>query len=371
MAATNFGALSTAEVRAWSSKIWMAGRDSNFWFSNGFIGEGQGNVIERVTELTETKRGRVCTMNLVADMQGDGVVGDNLMEGNEESLSNDTIEIRIDQLRHGVRSAGRMQEQATVIRFRAQGKDKLGFWMGDKLDELMFLTISGVSYSTKLDGSSRASTSQLPQLTFASDVSAPTSGRKYYAGSATSTATLTASDKMTWNLIVNVQAYAKRKRMKPIRSGGREYYAMVMSTEQMRDLKTDNTYQTLVSKAGPRGDNSKLFTGAVAVVEGVILYDHQKVYNTLGLASSSKWGSGGTVDGAQALLLGAQALGFAQLGNVDWAESDNTDYGNRPGIAVGRIVGIVKPAWKSLFDSNTRQDFGVMSVYTAASATGA
>ena len=144
---------------------------------------------------------------------------------------------------------------------------------------------------------------------------------------------------------------------------------MLLSTEQMRDLKTDNTYQTLVSKAAPRGNDNPLFKGATAVVEGVILYDHQKTPNTLGLASGSRWGSGGTVHGAQALLLGAQALGFAALGNMEMEESDNTDYGNRPGMSVGRIIGFKKPDWKSLFDNKTRQDFGVMSIYTAAAAS--
>jgi N4-gp56 family major capsid protein len=371
MAATDFGALSTQNKRIWSAKLWMAARDQNFWFSNGFIGDDPGSVIQRITELTDTERGKVCTMSLVGDMEGDGVVGDNLMEGNEEALWTDTIEIRIDQMRNGVRNRGKMAEQATVIRFRAQARDKLSFWMADKLDELVFLTISGIGYSNRLDGTSRPAGSQLPQLAFAADVTAPSSARRMFAGAATSTATLTASDKIAWNLIVNAQAYAKRKRVKPIRSGGRDYYAMVLSTEQMRDLKTDTTYQTLVSKAAVRGESNPLFRGATAVVEGVVLYDHQKVANTLGLAANSKWGAGGNVDGAQALLLGAQALGFAQLGNVAMSESDNTDYGNRPGMAIGRIVGLVKPAWRAIFDNKTRQDFGVISIYTAASPSGA
>jgi N4-gp56 family major capsid protein len=369
MPATDFGALSTAQKRVWSAELWAAGRDQNFWFSNGFIGQGAGSVIQRITSLTETERGRVCVMSLVGDMEGDGVAGDNVLEGNEESLWNDTIEIRIDQLRNGVRSKGRMAEQATVIRFRAQAKDKLSFWLADKIDELGFLTIAGIAYTSKLDGTARVGTSQLPQLSFAADVTAPTTGRRMFAGAATSTATLTASDRMNWNLIVSAQAFAKRKRVKPIRSGGREYYAMVLSTEQMRDLKTDNTYQTLVSKAAPRGNDNPLFRGATAVVEGVILYDHQKTPNTLGLASTFKWGSGGTIDGAQALLLGAQALGFAQLGNVEMNESDNTDYANRPGLGIGRVIGFIKPAWRSIFDNRTRQDFGVVSLYTAAGAT--
>ncbi|MBU8540185.1 N4-gp56 family major capsid protein [Falsiroseomonas tokyonensis] len=369
MAATDFGALSTAKKRVWSSEIWMAGREQNFWFSNGFIGDGTGSVIQRITQLTETEKGRTCVMSLVGDMEGDGVVGDNLLEGNEESLWNDTLTITIDQLRNGTRSKGKMAEQETVIRFRTQSKEKLSFWLADKIDELAFLTISGIPYTKKLDGSTRNASSQLPGLAFAADVVAPSSGRVRYAGTATSTASLTASDKINWNLIVTTAAFAKRKLVKPIRSGGRDYYAMVLSTEQMRDLKTDNTYQTLVSKAAPRGTDNPLFKGATAVVEGVVLYDHQKVANTLGLTSGvDKWGAGSTIDGAQALLLGAQALGFAQLGNVDYAESDNTDYKNRPGIGIGRIIGMLKPNWKSLIDNRTRQDFGVVSLFTAASA---
>jgi hypothetical protein len=43
-----------------------------------------GSVIQRVTELTETERGKECVMQLVLDMQNDGVVGDNELTNNEE-----------------------------------------------------------------------------------------------------------------------------------------------------------------------------------------------------------------------------------------------------------------------------------------------
>lgn len=368
MAATDFGALTEARKRVWGSEIWLAGRDQNFWMSNGFVSKAANSPVQMITELTETERGRECIMQLVADLQGDGIVGDNLLEGNEESMFNDTLVLKIDQLRHGVRSKGRMSEQTTVIRFRTVGKEKLGFWLADKMDELMFLTLAGMTYDKRLDGSTRVD-SQLPSLAFNADVTAPTTARRMFAGVATSTASLTASDKLTWNLIVAAQAYAKRKRIKPIRSGGREYYALLISTEQMRDLKTDTTYQTLVSKAAPRGDGNPLFKNAIAVVDGVVIYDHQKVPNTLGLASSSKWGASGTVDGALGQLLGAQAIGFAKLGNMDYNESDNTDYNNRPGMAVGGMFGMVKPRYKSIYDSNTTQDFGTITIYTAAAAT--
>jgi hypothetical protein len=61
-------------------------------------------------------------------------------------------------------------------------------------------------------------------------------------------------------------------------------------------------------------------------------------------------------------LLGAQAGGLATLGNMFMRESDNTDYGNRPGIGIGRKIGMLKPQFKSLPDSSSLEDFGVISI---------
>lgn len=368
MAQTDFGALSAARKKLWSADVWQAGRDASFWFSNGFIGKGNNDntrPIKRVTELTETDRGTECVMQLVLDMQTDGIVGDNTLTGNEEALVNDAQTIKIDMLRNAVKSKGAMAEQQTVIRFRAVAKEKLSFWLGDKIDELAFLTGSGRAYTLKTDGTTRTS-SQLPQLAFASDVVAASSGRKVFAGSATSEATLTASDTMSWNFLVDAKTLAYRKKVKPIREGGKEYFAVVMSPEQRRDLVTDTTYQTIVSRAAERGFSNPLFNNALAVVDGLILYAHNKVFNTLGLTGSTRWGAGGTVDGAQALLFGACGMGLATIGDSQMLEGDINDYGNQPGIGIGRKVGLLKPQFKSIPDNLTTQDFGIVSLYTAA-----
>ena len=370
MAATDFGALTTAQSRIWSAELWKAGRDESFFFSNGFIGKSDSDmnsVIQRVTKLTETQRGRECVMQLVQDLTGDGIVGDAKLEDNEEALVNDAITIRIDQLRNGVRSKGQMSEQATVIRFRATAKEKLSFWVGDKLDELMFLTLAGRAYTLKLDGSSRTG-STLNTPSFASDVAAASTNRIVFAGSATSEATLTADDKMSWAVLVKAKAVAARKRLRPIRGGGKGHYVVVLSSEQERDLLLDPTYQTIVKSAGARGDKNPLFKNAIANVQGLVIHSHPKTYNTLGLSSGSKWGSGSTIDGAQAMFLGAQAGGLATLGDMFMHESDNTDYKNRPGIGAGRKIGMLKPQFKSIYDSDSTEDFGVLSVKTAAAA---
>lgn len=371
MQVTNFGALSTAQKKLWATEVTVAGRDNNFWMMNGFVGRNTADMtkpIHRITDLTRTERGLTAIMQLVAELQKDGTPGDNIAEDNAEPLENDAIEITCDQLRHAVASKGRVAEQSTVLRFRSLAKDKLGFWLGDTIDELMFLTAAGRAYTLTTGGATRSDPA-LAQLRFASSVTSASSGRIMHAGSASSEGSLTASDKMNWNLLVQACAYAKRKRLKPIRGGGKPYYAVVMSTEQARDLKQDNTYQTLVSKAGPRGVNNPLFNNAFAVVDGLILYEHPKVYNTLDATSgTAKWGSGMTVDGAQAMLMGAQALGWATIGDTIWAE-DTKDGGNRPIIFYGRLFGMLKPQYKSQYDSNTRQDFGLLHIKTAAAQT--
>lgn len=366
MAQTDFGALTAAQKRVWSGKTWSQYRDESFWQSNGFVGTNGNTPIHQVTELTKTTKGLECVMQLVNDLEGDGVVGDNDLNGQEEAMVNDAQIIKIDLLAHAVKSKGQMSEQATVLRFREEGKNKLAFWLPNKLDELMFLTAAGRAYTLNTNLSTRAS-SQLPQLSFASDVSAPSTNRVRYAGSATSEATLTAADKMSWNTCVAAKTYARRQGIRPIRQGGKEYYAMVISPEQRRDLVTDADYKTIVANGQERGQSNPLFKNSIAVIDGLILYEHRKVINTMGLASGSKWGAGGTVEGAQATLFGAGGLGFTTLGGGEWLEGDLNDYGRKPAIGYQQHVGILKPQFKPT-KNTTREDYGVIAVKTAAAA---
>ena len=373
MADTAFGLLTSLQKKVWLTKVRVQGRHRSFWNSNGFISGGSEDTntpVTRVTELTETERGTEAVMPLVPDLSVDsGVVGDNELENNEVALQADSQTIRIDQIRNAVRSRGAMSEQETVIRFRAQAQDKLAFWLADVKDELQFLTIAGRAYTLNTNGSTRGA-SQLSQLRFASDVVAASTNRIMHAGSATSEATLTAADTMNWDLIVRAKAFAKRKAIAPVRMGGREYYALVTSTEQSRDLSQSADYKSLTAQAMPRGTDNPLFMNAKRVVDDTIIYDHQKVFNTLGLGSGSRWGAGGTIHGAQAQLLGAQALGICELTKGSrMVENSLRDYENRPGIGIRNIFGTLKPQFKSKYDSNTTEDYGTVAIKTAAAAS--
>jgi hypothetical protein len=81
------------------------------------------------------------------------------------------------------------------------------------------------------------------------------------------------------------------------------------------------------------------------------------------LASGSKWGATGVVDGCRALFCGAQAMGMADIGNAYW-EEDDFDYNNSPGISVGKMLGFLKPKFETIYTQTATadQDFGVMAL---------
>ena len=77
MATTDFGAASALRVKEWSLTVTMQGRDDSFWFSNGFVSAStadQNKPIQRVTELSKTKRGLECVMPMAMDISADAAV---------------------------------------------------------------------------------------------------------------------------------------------------------------------------------------------------------------------------------------------------------------------------------------------------------
>ena len=143
MAVTNFAALQPQQKIYWSKKTWTAARED--MFVNKFLGDGPSAIIQHVTELTQTEKGTQALMSMVADLVGDGVVGDNWREGNEEEMQASWQEIKIDLISNQVRTKGKLAEQRSVISFRNVAKDRLAYWLANRVDELAILTLSGIS----------------------------------------------------------------------------------------------------------------------------------------------------------------------------------------------------------------------------------
>lgn len=369
MALTNFAALTDEQKTVWSMDLWKQAR--NYAFVNKFLGTGSNSMIQHITELKKSEKGARAVITLLADLEGDGTAGDRTLEGNEEAMKSYDQVIRIDQLRHANRHEGRMADQKSVVEFRNNSRDVLAYWLADRIDQLAFLTLSGVSYSMRNNGATRVG-SDLPFLEFAADISAPSNLRKVrWNGTAKTlvtngaTSAITTADTPSWELFVQLKAYAKDQYLRGIKgSGGEEVFHAFLTPQAMARLKLDPTYMQNVRSARQRSESNPLFTGSSVEIDGIVFHEFRHVYNTSGAASGSKWGAAGDVDGCQILFCGAQALAMADIGNPEWVEK-GFDYENQQGISVAKILGFLKPKFNSIYAGNTVQDFGVISVYVA------
>lgn len=366
---TNFSLLTDEQKTWWARDLWKNAR--NMSFVNKFLGSGPNSVIQHITELKKTNKGNRCVITLLADLEGDGTVGDRQLEGNEEAMKTYDQVIRYDQMRHANKHEGRMADQKSVVGFRENSRDVLAYWLADRIDQLAFLTLAGRSYTLYPNGATRVG-SDFPHLEFAADVSPPTSRRTFRWNGTTKTLvagggtnTVTADDTPMWELFVQLKAEAKDRYIRGVKgSGGDEVFHAFLTPQAMAKLKLDPTYMLNVRSAQKRSETNPLFTGSSVEIDGIVFHEFRHVPNTVGMASGSKWGALGTIDGCQILFCGAQALGMADIGNPIWVEK-GFDYDNQQGISIAKMVGFLKPKYNSIYDSNTVQDFSVLSVYVA------
>lgn len=362
MALTNFANLTNEAKTAWSMDLWRHAR--NYSFMNQFTGTGPNSVVQRITELKKSEKGARAVITLLADLTGDGVAGDRALEGNEEAMQTTEQVIQIDQLRHANRHEGRIADQKSIVNFRENSRDLLAYWLADRIDQMAFQTMAGFAYSLNPDGTTRVG-SDLPNLEFAADVSAPTSQRVAQWDAANglvvggTTSALADGDSITWETLVRMREQAKKSYMRGVRPQGGmdELFHVFMTPTCMANLKLDADYMANLRYSTSAKYNSKLFEGGGVMVDGMMLHEYRHVPH------SSTWG-GGAVAGSAVIMAGAQALAFADIGNPEWVEK-YFDYDNQPGIAVGKMLGFLKPKFKNIYANNTVQDHGVFVTYVA------
>jgi N4-gp56 family major capsid protein len=379
MANTNFASLTSEQLTIWSKDFWRVAR--NMSFINQFAGSGPNAMVQKISELTQSEKGARAVITLLADMTGDGIVGDNTLEGNEEALRAYDIVVQLDQLRFANRLAGRLADQKSVVNFREHSRDALAYAMADRIDQLAFLTLAGIDYTLKNSGAARSvlsSGQNLGDLAFSGDVTAPTtnrhrrvSGNDITGGDVTA---ITSSDTLKYKNIVQLKAFAKDNYIRGIRgAGNEEIYHMFVSPQVMADLKLDSDFLSNVRNAGVRGPNNELFSGSSSLmVDGVMIHEFRHVFNTANAttgtsanagAAGYKWGADADVNGSACIFAGAQALAMADIGLPEIVE-DTFDYGNQNGISIGKIFGLKKPKYQSDYNSGV-EDFGVIRLDVA------
>jgi N4-gp56 family major capsid protein len=324
--------ISALRAELWRKQLFADVQDE--LYMQRFIGTEESSMIQELEDL-KAEPGSNISFGLGAKLSGDGITGDSELEGNEEAMTDYDEDVAIDQLRHGVRLTGNMDEKKSAYKMRTSAKARLKIWWAERLDKELLWKLCG--YTTK---------------TFANTPTAPAATRSIWANNAGADTSLTADEVMDTKCITAAKQMAimASPKVPPLRIGGKDTYVLIMHPYQYTDLKKDPVFKQEAREAGERGDKNPIFSGALKMYDGVIIHEHEYVYAWAGGAAS--------IPIARAVLCGQQAAVIAWGKSVAWVEK-TFDYGNKWGISVGAIFGVIKPMFNSL-------DYGVVSVATAA-----
>lgn len=353
MADTNYGVNHPLAVKVWSRKLLHEALKQT-WFSK-FIGGDSNSVVYLKTDLEKGPGDRI-TCGLRMLLTGDGVQGDNTLEGQEEALTTYSDNLFIDQLRHAVRSAGKMSEQRVPFSVREEARLGLTDWWAERLDTSFFNQLTG--------NTSQADT----RYTGNNATLAPTT--TVYGGGEGTAGSLSASTThaLTLRDFDKAVAIAKTRSpmIRPIRMGGDNYYVAFLHTNAVFQLRgqTATAQWADIEKAKVQGGKeSGIFTGAIGVYNNVIFHESTRLPDATGYSTP---GSGSAADFRRAVLCGAQAmlLGYGQEGgsSVNWTE-ELFDYKNKLGVSAGMIFGMKKSQYNST-------DYGVINLLGYAPAQG-
>lgn len=353
MATTAYGVNDPLAVKLWSKKLAVEALKETYF--GRFIGDSSDSLIQTKTETSKSAGDKI-TVGLRMQLTGAGVQGDGTLEGNEEALVTYSDSILLDQLRHAVRSSGRVSEQRVPFDLRQESLDGMADWWSDKLDTSFFNQICGntAESDTKATGNQAAT--------------APDADHHLWAGSATNDQSLTSNDVFTLALIDKCVEQAKTltPAIRPLKHEGQDYYCMFLHPYQVTDLRTDAAtagnwldIQKAAMSGGQVKDNP-IFSGSLGVYNGVIL--HEAVRVTPGVHSSNGTAVANT---RRAVFCGAQAamIGFGQDNGPEkftWVE-ELFDYENQLGVSAGAIYGLKKSRFNS-------KDFAAVVTATYAAA---
>lgn len=298
-------------------------------------------------------------------LTGDGIQGDGTLEGNEEALTTYTDDVIVNQLRHAVRSAGKMSEQRIPFSVREEARLGLQDWWADRIDASFFNQISGNLNAGASAGVLNVSTKK----TGNNDVTAPDSEHQIIANGEASEASAGSTSTATqFNLSLLDQAVETAKtltpQIRPIRVNGSDKFVCFLHPYQVTSMRTTTStgqwldiQKSLLTGTGSR--NSPIFSGALGEYNGVILHESTRVpvgSDSSGTAQSNV---------RRACFVGAQAacMSFGRgygTNKMSWVE-ELFDYKNQLGVSAGMIYGVKK----SIFNGS---DFASMVISTRAVA---
>jgi len=342
---TTYGVNDPLAVKLWSKKLSVEALKQT-WF-NKFVGKTSNDLVQVKDELRKASGDKI-TYGLRMQLTGAGVQGDGTLEGNEESLTTYSDAVLLNQLRHAVRSSGRMSQQRVPFDIRQESLDGLVDWWRNRYDAVFFNQLCGnvaepaylATGSTNYTGNNAP---VAPDAAHYVNVAGTADDSGLGSGN---TFTLAMLDKCV------ERARTLTPAIKPVRVNGNDWYVCFVHPYVVTDIRSNtNTGQWVdIQKAEMTGGMIKdnpLLTGALGVYNGVILHADTRVttgYNPSGPVAISTVRRN-VFCGAQSLMLAFGRDNGPE--NHTWVE-ELFDYENELGVSSGAIYGMKKTVYNSM-----------------------
>lgn len=131
MATTAYGVNHPLAVKLWAKKLYQEALKETY--AARFMGTSKNSLIYERDETSKSAGDKI-TVGLRMQLTGAGIEGDSTLEGQEEALTTYDDSLLINQLRHAVRSDGKMSEQRVPFSIREEAMDGLKDWWADRID---------------------------------------------------------------------------------------------------------------------------------------------------------------------------------------------------------------------------------------------
>jgi len=329
MAATNIATGSTSTKKIYDEMLFKTSYKKSFWMGQ-FGAAGMDSPLVSKTKEFGASGDRV-SMDLndrfTFTPRGEG----DALEGHEGTLDTNTFNLTLEEKHVLIRYKGKLSARRPAWEIPAAHKSALENRGAEAQDEQIFDALQATDPN-----------------------------KVFYGGSATSNASLTATDLITPKKLMQAKVWAEtggnrsQNAFGKIGSGSRKDYMVLLHQDCFFDLWNDATIQNAYRDAGVRGDGNQLFNDADLVWNGLAVYKHENI------DIFQNGGSGSDVNYAKGFLIGAGGLAVA--------------YGQRPEIVtetfeyeteVGQDFNYIMSAGRPEFNS---QDYAVLGLNFARTA---
>ncbi len=315
-------------------------RDTRF---QPYMGEGNDNIIVVKREL-QTEAGKTIIIPFVGQLNGSGVSGSQVLEGNEEDLGSGSMPIAVDFRRNAV-IVPKSEQYKTDIDLLDAAKPALKSWeavllRADIIGEFGAITVNDASSTTiRYANATEAQKNtwlalNSDRVIFGKDVANNASNVH-----ATSLANIdTTNDKANYALVTKLKRLAKAVSITPFKSdqaAGQEWFVLFVGSRAFRDLENDPTIIDYDKSARDRGiGENPIFQGGDLLVRGVIVREEPEIKVLPGVGAAGS-------DVEPMYLAGAGAIAIA-WGQMPQTKTRLTDYDFRKGVGIEELLGVKK-----------------------------